>query len=252
MAADLRDDAIGQLASAMVSANLPTRLRAARRVVSGRLVFTTSFGLEDQAITHAIFTHGLDLDVEVVTLDTGRQFPETYDVWAETERRYGCRIQALVPDAGALEALVSAQGIAGFRISVEARQACCGVRKVEPLRRALTGAGGWITGLRSEQSTHRAATRLAEADAAHGLVKVNPLADWSRADVERYIADNAVPYNLLHDRGFRSIGCAPCTRAVRVGEPERAGRWWWEDEGKKECGLHVERGRIGPHREVAL
>jgi phosphoadenosine phosphosulfate reductase len=250
MAADIGDHAIQPLVEAMALANLPARLRAARRLVAGRLVFTTSFGLEDQAITHAIFTHDLDLDIEVVTLDTGRHFPETYEVWAETERHYGRRIQAFMPDTGAVEALVSAQGIAGFRASVEARQACCGVRKVEPLRRALAQAGGWITGLRAEQSAHRAATRLAEADAVHGLVKINPIADWSRTDVEHYVADNRIPYNPLHDRGFRSIGCAPCTRAVRVGEPERAGRWWWEDEAKKECGLHIRDGRVERSREV--
>jgi phosphoadenosine phosphosulfate reductase len=134
---------------------------------------------------------------------------------------------------------VADQGINGFRLSVEARRACCDVRKVEPLRRALAGAAAWITGLRAEQSADRARVPLVEFDDTYDLVKVSPLADWSRQDLHGYVVDHAVPYNPLHDRGYPSIGCAPCTRAVRVGEPERAGRWWWEGETKKECGLHL-------------
>ncbi|HEX8165431.1 MAG TPA: phosphoadenylyl-sulfate reductase [Beijerinckiaceae bacterium] len=213
------------------------RLAMVRRTIPGRIVFTTSFGLEDQAIAHAIFTG--DLEIEVATLDTGRLFPETYDVWAATEARYGRRIAAFAPQTRALEDLVTRQGVDGFRASVAARQACCGVRKVEPLGRALAGASAWITGLRAGQSRDRAGVAFAEPDPVRALVKVNPLADWSRRDVEAYVAANGVPYNVLHDRGFPSIGCAPCTRAVRVGEPERAGRWWWEAEAKKECGLHL-------------
>lgn len=231
--------ALQELAAALSRLPLPRRLALARGRIPGRLVFTTSFGLEDQAITHAIRTAYPPLDIEIVTLDTGRLFPETYDLWAETEERYGRRIPAYAPDASALEALVSDQGINGFRRSIENRQACCAARKVAPLGRALAGAAGWITGLRAEQSQGRAATPFAAFDPGHGLVKINPLADWTRRDLAQYVADNAVPYNPLHDRGFPSIGCAPCTRAVRVGEPERAGRWWWENEAKKECGLHV-------------
>lgn len=227
------------LARAMTDAGLPERLALAARSIAGRLVFTTSFGLEDQAITHAIFRAGLDIHIELVTLDTGRLFPETYDLWAQTEERYGRRINAVSPDRSELEALVARQGINGFRHSVEARKACCDIRKVEPLGRALAGAAGWITGLRAEQSAFRAAVPLAAQDEGYGLIKVNPLADWSRQDLVRYVADNAVPYNPLHDQGYPSIGCAPCTRAIRLGEPERAGRWWWEQEAKKECGLHL-------------
>ena len=227
------------LARAMTDASLPERLARAAHAIAGRLVFTTSFGLEDQAITHAIFRAGLDVHVEIVTLDTGRLFPETYDLWAQTEDRYGRRISSVSPDRAGLEALVSAQGINGFRHSVEARKACCDIRKVEPLGRALAGAAGWITGLRAEQSAFRAAVPLAIQDNGYGLIKVNPLADWNRQDLVQYVADNAIPYNALHDQGFPSIGCAPCTRAVRLGEPERAGRWWWEQESKKECGLHL-------------
>jgi phosphoadenosine phosphosulfate reductase len=218
-------------------ASLADRLRLSVEEANGRVVFTTSFGLEDQAITHAIAASGVP--VEIATLDTGRLFAETYDLWAATEERYGLRIAAFVPKGDALETLLGRQGVNGFRASVEARKACCGVRKVEPLRRALQGAAGWITGLRAGQSPHRAATPFRQHDPVHRILKFSPLADWSRSDVERFVADNRVPYSPLHDRGFPSIGCAPCTRAVRVGEPERAGRWWWEEEDKKECGLHL-------------
>ncbi|WP_082145380.1 phosphoadenylyl-sulfate reductase [Microvirga massiliensis] len=230
------------LNAALSGRPLLERITLLPRLVSGRLVFTTSFGLEDQALTHALATSGIP--VTIATLDTGRLFPETYDVWAETEDRYRLHIESYSPHSDALKALVATQGINGFRRSVEARKACCATRKVEPLRRALVGAAGWITGLRADQSAHRAATPLAEHDAAHDLLKINPLGDWTRPDVERYVADNAIPYNPLHDRGYPSIGCAPCTRAVRVGEPERAGRWWWEEDAKKECGLHLRDGRL--------
>jgi phosphoadenosine phosphosulfate reductase len=216
---------------------LGERLTIARSVLEGRIRFTTSFGLEDQVITHAIFTAGLD--IEVVTLDTGRLFPETYELWAQTEEKYERRIKAFAPNGELVEKLVEDQGIDGFRHSVEARKACCGVRKVEPLSRALAGTVAWVTGLRAEQSENRQETSFAAYEPSYGLVKLNPLADWSTRDVARYIADKAVPYNPLHDRGFPSIGCAPCTRAVRVGESERAGRWWWENDVKKECGLHL-------------
>lgn len=232
-------DRAKRLAAALAAASLSERLHLTRRAVPGRLVFTTGFGLEGQAITHALFAGGSQPDVEILTLDTGRLFPETYDLWAETENRYGIRIPAYAGRTDALEALVADQGINGFRHSLDARKACCFTRKVEPLRRALAGADGWIAGLRAGQSAGRAAIPLAEFDETHGVIKINPLADWSRQDVERYIADNGVPYNALHDQGFSSIGCAPCTRPVRVGEPERAGRWWWEAQGKQECGLHL-------------
>jgi phosphoadenosine phosphosulfate reductase len=243
----------------MSGADLPDRLALLPKHIDGRLVFTTSFGLEDQAITHAIFASGLDLYVELVTLDTGRLFPETYDLWAQTEERYGRRITAVSPDRSAVENFVAQHGINGFRQSLDARKACCGIRKVEPLGRALAGAAAWITGLRAEQSSFRAAVPLAEQDRTYGLIKVNPLADWSRQDLVRYVVDNAIPYNPLHDRGYPSIGCAPCTRALRLGEPERAGRWWWENEAKKECGLHLRPVPSSPqdgpkqdnHQEVA-
>lgn len=220
------------------SKDLGERLRAAVEAVAGRVVFTTSFGIEDQLITHQIFTKSLP--IEVVTLDTGRLFPETYKVWQETEERYQVRIRAVYPRSAALSALIADQGINGFYHSKDARLSCCEVRKVEPLRRALAGARGWVTGLRAGQSDGRARTMFADWDAEHGLVKIAPLFDFSRDEVSAACEALGVPINVLHAQGFASIGCAPCTRAVGPGEPERAGRWWWESDSGKECGLHLD------------
>jgi phosphoadenosine phosphosulfate reductase len=225
-----------RLAAQFPALSLEERLGLVCRLVPARKVFTTSLGLEDQAITHAIFSQRLP--IEVVTLDTGRLFPETYDLWAATEERYARRIKGLSPDAAEVEALIADQGINGFRYGVDMRKACCFVRMVVPLTRGLGGAAAWITGLRGDQSLNRATMVFAEQDSAHRVLKVNPLLDWSREDVAAYVKAHDIPYNPLHDKGFLSIGCAPCTRAVKPGEPERAGRWWWEEEGKKECGLH--------------
>jgi phosphoadenosine phosphosulfate reductase len=217
--------------------SIAKRLAALRAAVTGRIVFTTSLGLEDQVLTHEIA--GAGVDIEIATLDTGRLFPETYALWQETEERYGLRIRAFSPAAPDLEALVAGQGINGFRLSVEARKACCAVRKVVPLGRALAGAPAWVTGLRADQSAARSSIAFVEHDAAHGLIKANPLIDRTRDELAHFAAEHRVPVNPLHEKGFVSIGCAPCTRAIRPGEPERAGRWWWEDEAQKECGLHV-------------
>ncbi|WP_425228922.1 phosphoadenylyl-sulfate reductase [Sphingomonas sp.] len=200
-----------------------------------RWVFTTSFGLEDQAITHAIATAGLA--VEIVTLDTGRLFAETQALWAATEARYGLVIAAYAPDADAVAALVAADGEYGMYDSKRARLACCDVRKVAPLARALDGAAGWVTGLRGA----RGATPPADLawDDAHHLWKANPLAAWPRDAVAAYCTNHAVPVSPLHARGYPSLGCEPCTRAVKPGEDERAGRWWWEQGQVRECGLHV-------------
>jgi phosphoadenosine phosphosulfate reductase len=227
-----------------IGRDLMKRMAEIRSLVSGRIVFTTSFGIEDQAITHAISQQALGIDV--VTLDTGRLFPETYEIWAQTERRYGQRIAAFYPDRTSVESLIARQGIDGFYDSVESRQACCAVRKVESLRRALAGATAWITGLRIDQSAERAEIWFAAAEHTYNLVKVHPLFDYTREQVEAFVHDHSVPYNVLHDRGFPSIGCAPCTRAVNPGESERAGRWWWEHEEKKECGLHRRRPLPAP------
>jgi phosphoadenosine phosphosulfate reductase len=227
----------GTLVERFPALDLFERLAAIRGQIPGRLVFTTSFGLEDQAIAHAIFAQALAIDV--ATLDTGRLFPETYDVWAETERRYGVRVVAFAPDHRAVETLIARQGIDGFRSSVEARLDCCAVRKVAPLARALDGSAAWITGLRADQSADRAQVLPALFDEERRLLKVNPLFDWTRERTREFVRAHDVPCNALHERGFLSIGCAPCTRAVMPGEPERAGRWWWEQSQKKECGLHV-------------
>jgi sulfate adenylyltransferase large subunit/thioredoxin-dependent adenylylsulfate APS reductase len=228
------------LSRALAGLDAAGRLSGFRREVEGPIAFTTSFGLEDQVILHMICEAGLDIDL--VTLDTGRMFPETYTTWEETEQRYGRRIRAIYPRHTELEALVKAQGINGFYRSREARAACCDVRKVEPLNRALAGAAGWITGLRADQSAHRGEVGLVAADPGRGLIKLSPLHDWTREAVRTFAGAHGVPTNPLHEKGFASIGCAPCTRAIRPGEPERAGRWWWEDESKKECGLHVAGG----------
>lgn len=225
-----------ELADAFAALDLAARLATARAAIGGRIVFTTSFGLEDQAVSHAILTQ--DLAIDIVTFDTGRLFPETHQVWDETEQRYGRRVRALVPERRGVEAWVAENGIDGFRASVAARQACCSLRKLEPLGRALAGASAWLTGLRAEQSAERALIGFATIDPQHRLIKLNPLFDWTRERVADYVRDNKVPYNSLHDRGFLSIGCAPCTRAVAPGEGERSGRWWWEPQEKKECGLH--------------
>lgn len=200
------------------------------------IVFGTSFGIEDQLITALVAASGAT--VRIFTLDTGRMFPETYDVWRETEERYGIKIQCYFPEAGEVERYTAEDGINGFYKSVASRQRCCGVRKIEPLGRALTGAGIWIAGLRREQDPERGAVRTAEYDQRFKLIKSNPLADLSTEEMWSRVKDQKIPYHKLHDRGFPSIGCAPCTRAVGAGEPIRAGRWWWEAGLPKECGLH--------------
>jgi len=224
----------------LAGSSLIERLVGFRKALNGAIIFTTSFGLEDQVILHHICEAGLDIDV--VTLDTGRLFPETYTTWEETEQRYGRRIRAVYPQQSALEELIAVRGINGFYRTREARVACCDIRKVEPLTRALAGAQGWITGLRADQSADRAKINLIAVDRTHNLLKFNPLIDWSRQAAQDFAAAHEVPINPLYQKGFLSIGCAPCTRAVRPGEPERAGRWWWEDSSKKECGLHVAAG----------
>jgi phosphoadenosine phosphosulfate reductase len=226
-----------QLDTAFRTLDPVARLILLRDRVEGALVFTTSFGLEDQALTHLIARSGID--ARIVTLDTGRLFPETYGIWAATEQRYGIRIRAFYPDTVSVEALIEAQGIDGFYNSKDARSACCRVRKVEPLGRALGGAAAWITGLRADQSATRRDMDFVSYDPSHDLLKANPLLDWSRERIAALTAAEHVPVNPLHARGFLSIGCAPCTRAVAPGEPERSGRWWWENEEAKECGLHL-------------
>ncbi|MGZ3778809.1 MAG: phosphoadenylyl-sulfate reductase [Mucilaginibacter sp.] len=202
----------------------------------GEIVFSTSFGWEDQVITHMIFTN--DLPIKIFTLETGRLFPETYYVWNRTMEMYGKPIHAYYPNNELLEQMVNAKGPSSFYESVENRKECCGIRKVEPLNRALAGNKCWVTGIRAEQSADRQSMGNLEWDEQHNLIKFHPIFDWTLDQVKEYIRVHNVPYNTLHDRGFPSIGCQPCTRAIQPGEDFRAGRWWWEDQSKKECGLH--------------
>lgn len=202
----------------------------------GKVVFSTSFGIEDQAITHFIFKN--KLPIRVFTLDTGRLFPETYSTWSRTLENYRQSIESYYPNDADLQAFVSQKGPNSFYESVDNRKTCCHIRKVEPLNRALQGQSIWITGIRAEQSANRLDMSNLEWDAAHNLIKFHPIFDWTFDEVKTFVNKNGIPYNPLHDKGFVSIGCAPCTRAIREGEDFRAGRWWWEDASKKECGLH--------------
>jgi phosphoadenosine phosphosulfate reductase len=202
-----------------------------------KVTFSTSFSLEDQVIAHHILSAGLP--ISIFTLDTGRLFAETYSVWSATNEKYAARVQAFYPDRQPLEAWLNEKGPNAFYESVANRKECCFIRKVEPLRRALQGQAVWITGLRAEHSPDRRDHEVIEWDEGNRVIKYNPLLFWDTAAVKDYVARHDIPYNPLHDKGFVSIGCAPCTRAVRAGEDFRAGRWWWEDNSKKECGLHV-------------
>ena len=211
-------------------------LRLLSEQFKGEIVFSTSFGWEDQVITHMIFTN--NLPIKVFTLETGRLFPETYYVWNRTMEMYEKPIHAYYPQHERLEQMVNSKGPNSFYESVENRKECCGIRKVEPLNRALAGNKCWITGIRAEQSANRQFMGNVEWDEQHNLIKFHPIFSWTLDEVKEYIRKNNIPYNTLHDKGFPSIGCLPCTRAVQPGEDFRAGRWWWEDQSKKECGLH--------------
>jgi phosphoadenosine phosphosulfate reductase len=202
---------------------------------SGGVAFSTSLGQEDQVITDAIWRN--DLNIRVFTLDTGRLFTETYELIDNTRARYGKSIQTYFPDTQQVEKLVSEKGAHSFYDSVENRKECCNIRKVVPLQRALQGVQVWVTGLRAEQSANRQTMRIVEWDEGYHLIKFNPLIAWSYPQVLEYLQANNVPDNPRHRKGFISIGCAPCTRAIEPGEDPRAGRWWWE-MSKKECGLH--------------
>jgi len=202
-----------------------------------KLTFSTSMSAEDQVITDIIFRN--DLDIDVFTLDTGRMFPETYATFQKTLDKYQKSIKVYFPDANEVERLMTEKGAYSFYDSVENRQQCCEIRKVKPLKRALKGKTIWITGIRSEHSQNRTEMQKIEWDATNIITKIHPLLHWSNDEVWTYIKANNVPYNGLHEKGFISIGCQPCTRAVKEGEDFRAGRWWWEDTSKKECGLHT-------------
>ena len=216
--------------------DLETRVNYISNFLPGRTAFATSLGLEDQAVLHAISVSGAKIDI--FTLDTGRHFPETLDTLEISERRYGVRIRVITPDHHDIEQFIAREGINGFRLSVQARKACCHARKVKPLARALQGAAAWITGLRRGQSDDRQTLPFADFDDALQIAKFNPLADWDIDRLERYVRENDIPVHPLHAQGFPSIGCQPCTRSIAPGEDIRAGRWWWENAEGKECGLH--------------
>ena len=211
-------------------------LRSLAELFPNQVAFSTSLGYEDQVITDFIFRH--NLPIRVFTLDTGRMFAETYQVLQKTNIKYDTKIEVLFPKTAPIEQLLNQKGPFSFYDSVENRKECCFIRKVEPLNRALEGVKIWVTGIRAEQSPNRQTMTQIEWDESHQLFKFHPLMNWSFEEVKQYVKTQNVPYNPLHDKGFVSIGCAPCTRAVREGEDFRAGRWWWEDQSKKECGLH--------------
>ncbi len=222
------------------AASAPEILRWIDERFGDRAAIASSFGVEDCVLIDLARTHAPRL--QIFTLDTGRLHPETYEVMEAVRKRYGVEIRSYFPERAAVEALEAEHGFFSFRDSLEARKACCGLRKVEPLGRALAGRDAWVTGLRREQSPTRTGVDVLELDAAHGgIAKLNPLASWTASQVWRYVKEHGVPYNALHDQGFPSIGCAPCTRAIKPYEDLRAGRWWWENPENKECGLHVHR-----------
>jgi phosphoadenosine phosphosulfate reductase len=202
----------------------------------GQVVYSSSLGAESIVLTDIIWTHVPAIDI--FTIDTGRLPEETYELLSRLQGRYKRNLRVVYPDAKALEALVGSQGINGFYNSLEARMACCRIRKVEPFKRAIAGYGAWVTGLRHEQSSTRAQAKPVEWDADNGLYKVSPILDWSEDQIWQYIRARKLPYNSLHDRQYPSIGCQPCTRAIQPGESRRAGRWWWEQSESRECGLH--------------
>ena len=223
-------------AATRATSDLAARL-AAIAAEFPRAAVASSLGAEDMVLADAIWTAGLP--IVVFTLDTGRLPRETLDLLQRAQARYRRRIEVFRPDAEAVARYVADHGANAFYEGVELRKACCHIRKVVPLQQALRQRDAWLTGLRRDQSITRAELPAREFDAVHGLVKFNPLADWTEADVWAYIRSRDVPYNALHDRGYPSIGCEPCTRAIRPGEDIRAGRWWWESRDSKECGIHV-------------
>ncbi len=203
----------------------------------GGVCFSTSLSAEDQVITHILCN--LKGDVDIFTLDTGRLFYETYDLIDRTNKHFGIRMRVMFPDADRVENMVQEKGVNLFYHSIENRKQCCHVRKIEPLQRALKGKEIWITGLRIEQSPTRNELHHAEWDQVNKVIKVNPLLNWSETEVWDYIKKHNIPYNPLHDQGYPSLGCKPCTRTISPIEDIRAGRWWWENPETKECGLHV-------------
>ena len=219
----------------LLALNLAERMQVILENYPTGVVFSTSFGQEDQVLTDFIFRN--NLPISIFTLDTGRLFSETYEVIDKTRAKYQKPIQVFFPDTQQVETLVTDKGFHSFYESVDNRKECCRIRKIVPLKRALANQQVWITGLRAEQSENRQQMTMWERDESNQIFKFNPLIDWTLQDIEAYLEENKVPQNTLHKKGYISIGCSPCTRAIEPGEHPRAGRWWWE-ESKKECGLH--------------
>lgn len=232
----LNPDGVKQLQQQIKDRSIEETIGLLTAAWPGAVTFSTSFSNEDQVITDIIQQQ--QLPVSLFTLDTCRLFPETYSTWSRTLEFYHTTIKPYYPEAETLADFVAANGPNAFYESVELRTSCCAIRKVVPLRKALKGNAIWITGLRAEHSPARKDLELLEWDASNQLIKYHPLLHWTTEEVKQYIYQKGIPYNPLHDKGFVSIGCAPCTRAIQPGEDFRAGRWWWEDSTKKECGLH--------------
>lgn len=231
---------LSEFSKGLTTETLDQRLQSVVKAFPGkRIVFSTSLGAEDQLITDAIAR--LKLPIDIFTLDTGRLFGETLSLLEETEQRYQIHIERFHPNPEALQAYIENYGANAFYDSIERRKECCGIRKVEPLNRALKGADIWITGLRQQQSAFRQGLDFLEMDAERQLIKFNPLLDWLHEQLWQTLKERQVPINPLHEKGYPSIGCEPCTRAIKPGEDERAGRWWWEnpEQSQQECGLHV-------------
>lgn len=237
---------VQELAEGLRSADTETILRKLSERFGDRLVFATSLGAEDQVLLHLVSQFAPA--TRIITLDTGRLPQETYDLLDKNRDFFGLNIRVVQPDGQAVREMVEAKGANLFYRSIENRKECCRIRKVEPLRKELSGYAAWITGLRRDQSPTRTTVQTIEFDEGFGLVKANPLLDWTRDQVWDYIRAHGLPYNALHDRGYPSIGCLPCTRAVEPGEDERAGRWWWEKPEQKECGLHISPDRAAGRR----
>jgi phosphoadenosine phosphosulfate reductase len=227
--------------------DLITRTRATLEQIAADFapaVFASSLAAEDMVLTDMILRNKLYDKIGIFTLETGRLHRETLGMLDRIKETYDYQVTPYRPEPAAVEQYVASHGLNGFYDSVELRKECCRIRKIDPLNRALAGNKSWVTGQRRAQSVTRAALDVQEDDAAHGMVKFNPLADWSEEDVWQYLRDHQVPYNPLHDQGYPSIGCEPCTRAIQPGEDVRAGRWWWENPDSKECGLHVVDGKL--------
>jgi len=239
---------LNELLDEFSALSLPDSIREINKQFGSEAVFTTSFGLEDQAITHAIFTG--DYSIRVVTLDTGRLFRETYELHRRTIDRYKKPIETFFPNASDLEPFLLKNGPDSFYSSMNQRKECCHIRKVIPLDRALKESKIWITGIRKEQSGNRNDMPMVEWDSTKNRFKIHPILNWTWEETWNYIRENNIPYNTLHDKGYPSIGCAPCTRAVETGEDFRAGRWWWENEETKECGLHWVDGKLTPKKGI--